>query len=165
MNLFVCGSNQLTTWDKKTIQKFLTRYASKHSIHVLCYKSIENEVLRFFLEHEELISRLHIYTFHPLENLSNAFQEMIPHLVSLGGHYSSFGYMNASLYRSDYIQYVQILLKNMDLVVCFYNGDTHTSVIPADIAKEHGIDAFICDLPGENRELAHRKFENMLRLL
>lgn len=48
MNIFLCGSNQLTALDQEEIKKFLTDYAHKHKIYILCYKSIENEVLRFF---------------------------------------------------------------------------------------------------------------------
>ena len=40
------------------------------------------------------------------------------------------------------------IIEDTDLVLCFYNGDKHTSVIPVDIAKEAGIDAVIYDLPG-----------------
>ena len=47
MNIFLCGSNQLTALDQEEIKKFLTDYAHKHKIYILCYKSIENEVLRF----------------------------------------------------------------------------------------------------------------------
>ena len=46
MNIFLCGSNQLTALDQEEI-KILTDYAHKHKIYILCYKSIENEVLRF----------------------------------------------------------------------------------------------------------------------
>ncbi|MDG4656184.1 flagellar motor switch protein FliG [Ectobacillus antri] len=165
MNLFVCGSNQLTSADKKVIRTFLKQYAPKHSIHVLCYKSIENEVLRFFLENETYAPHLHIYTFQPFANMTAWFQDMVSHFLSLGAHYTSFNHVLIPLYRSDYVQYTRNLVKQVDLVVCFYNGDTHKSVIAADIAKENGIDTFICDLPGEHTERANRQLERMLRLL
>ena len=44
--------------------------------------------------------------------------------------------------------FVKQIIEDTDLVLCFYNGDKHTSVIPVDVAKEAGIDAVIYDLPG-----------------
>lgn len=60
MNIFLCGSNQLTALDQEEIKKFLTDYAHKHKIYILCYKSIENEVLRFSLKTK---GSLKIYAF------------------------------------------------------------------------------------------------------
>lgn len=44
--------------------------------------------------------------------------------------------------------FVKQIIEDTDLVLCFYNGDKHTSVIPVDVAKDAGIDAVIYDLPG-----------------
>lgn len=134
-------------------------------IHVLCYKSMENEVFRFFLENEHLAPHLHIYTLQPLESLSGSFQEMISYFISLGSQYASFGHMSPNVYRSEYIRYLKVIFQDIDLVICCYNGDKPSSVIPADVAKECGIDAFICDLPKENEILAQQSFESKLRLL
>ena len=59
MNIFLCGSNQLTALDQEEI-KILTDYAHKHKIYILCYKSIENEVLRFSSKTKD---SLKIYAF------------------------------------------------------------------------------------------------------
>ena len=61
MNIFLCGSNQLTALDQEEIKKFLIDYAHKHKIYILCYKSIENEVLRFFIEMKDCSKFMLLY--------------------------------------------------------------------------------------------------------
>lgn len=80
MNIFLCGSNQLTALDQEEIKKFLTDYAHKHKIYILCYKSIENEILRFFIENERLAQNLCLYTLQPLQALTDEFQEVVDYL-------------------------------------------------------------------------------------
>lgn len=80
MNIFLCGSNQLTALDQEEIKKFLIDYAHKHKIYILCYKSIENEVLRFFIENERLAQNLCLYTLQPLHVLTDEFQEVVDYL-------------------------------------------------------------------------------------
>lgn len=165
MNIFICGSSHLSALDQKEIQKWLSQYARKHHIHLLCYKSLEKEVLRFFVENEHLAPNLFLYTLQPLHKLSNSFQQITEFLVEHGSTYSSFGYSHEAIYRSDYILYVKSILADMGLVLCFYNGDTHISVIPIDAAKEIRIDAVIYNLPGKNKELASRVLEDKLRIV
>lgn len=55
--------------------------------------------------------------------------------------------------------FVKQIIEDTDLVLCFYNGDKHTSVIPVDIAKEVGIDAVIYDLPGLYEKQMKKSFE------
>lgn len=61
-------------------KKFLIDYAHKHKIYILCYKSIENEVLRFFIENERLAQNLCLYTLQPLHVLTDEFQEVVDYL-------------------------------------------------------------------------------------
>lgn len=55
--------------------------------------------------------------------------------------------------------FVKQIIEDTDLVLCFYNGDKHTSVIPVDVAKEAGIDAVIYDLPGLHEKQMKKSFE------
>ncbi len=61
--------------------------------------------------------------------------------------------------------FVKQIIEDTDLVLCFYNGDKHTSVIPVDIAKEAGIDAVIYDLPGLHEKQMKKSFEQKIRMM
>ncbi|MDM5238510.1 flagellar motor switch protein FliG [Bacillus cereus] len=165
MNIFLCGSNQLTALDQEEIKKFLTDYAHKHKIYILCYKSIENEVLRFFIENERLAQNLCLYTLQPLQAVTDEFQEVVDYLKKHGAEYVAFDHPTESIYRSDYMFFVKQIIEDTDLVLCFYNGDKHTSVIPVDVAKEAGIDAVIYDLPGLHEKQMKKSFEQKIRMM
>ncbi|RZM80085.1 hypothetical protein C1456_01975, partial [Klebsiella pneumoniae] len=94
MQLFLSGSHTLTDYDKQEIQAYLEKFAPVNHIHLLCYKSIENEVLQFFLKKEHLAPRLSIYTFAPKECLPEPFLSTIDYLECLGSSYQSFGYFD-----------------------------------------------------------------------
>ncbi|MEH7462391.1 flagellar motor switch protein FliG [Bacillus thuringiensis] len=165
MNIFLCGSNQLTTLDQAEIKNFLSEYAYKHRIYVLCYKSIESEVLRFFVENEHLAPNLSIYTLHPLHVLSDEFQDIVAYLKVQGAQFFSFNHPNEAIYRSEYMFFVKQIVKESDLVLCFYNGDKHTAVIPIDIAKEARKNAVIFDLPGLQDKEDNKNFEQKIRMM
>lgn len=61
--------------------------------------------------------------------------------------------------------FVKQIIEDTDLVLCFYNGDKHTSVIPVDVAKEAGIDAVIYDLPGLHEKQMKKNFEQKIRMM
>ncbi|COH25902.1 Uncharacterised protein [Streptococcus pneumoniae] len=61
--------------------------------------------------------------------------------------------------------FVKQIIEDTDLVLCFYNGDKHTSVIPVDVAKEAGIDAVIYDLPGLHEKQMKKSFEQKIRMM
>ncbi|MGG2066258.1 flagellar motor switch protein FliG [Bacillus sp. S14(2024)] len=165
MNIFLCGSNQLTTLDQTEIKSFLSEYAYKHRIYVLCYKSIENEVLRFFVENERLAPNLYIYTLQPLHVLSDEFQDIVVYLKAQGAQFFSFNHPNEAVYRSEYMFFVKQIIEDTDLVLCFYNGDKHTAVIPVDVAKETGTNAVIFDLPGLQDHPNRTNFEHKIRIM
>lgn len=165
MKIFLCGSNQLTKFDQEEIKNFLSKYAYKHEIHILCYKSVENEVLRFFVENERLAKHLFIYTVQPLQTLTNEFQEVVSFLQEQGAQFHSFNHSESAVYRSKYMSIVKQVIENTDLVFCFYNGDKHTAVIPIDMAKELEIDAIMYDLPGVQETKSNKLFEQKLRMM
>ncbi|PHA01941.1 flagellar motor switch protein FliG [Bacillus pseudomycoides] len=165
MNIFLCGSNELTTLDQTEIKNFLSEYAHKHQIYVLCYKSIENEVLRFFVENERLAPNLYIYTLQPLHLLSDEFQDIVAYLKGQGAQFFSFNHPSEAIYRSEYMFFVKQIIEDTDLVLCFYNGDKHTSVIPVDVAKEANTNAVIFDLPGLQDHQERTGFEQKMRIM
>ncbi len=61
--------------------------------------------------------------------------------------------------------FVKQIIEDTDLVLCFYNGDKHTSVIPVDVAKEAGINAVIYDLPGLHEKQMKKSFEQKIRMM
>ncbi|WP_369900266.1 flagellar motor switch protein FliG [Bacillus manliponensis] len=165
MKIFLCGSNQLSTFDRAEIQTFLQQYADKHEIHILCYKTIESEVLRFFVENEQLASHLFIYTIQPLHIFTTEFQKVVSFLSEQGAYIRSFDHANEAVYRSTYVSFVKKIIEDMDLILCFYNGDKHTAVIPVDTAKEIQKDAIIYDLPGTQEIKKNKQFEEKLRMM
>lgn len=165
MKIFLCGSNQLSTFDRAEIKAFLHEYAHKHEIHILCYKTIEDEVLRFFVEHEHLAKHLFIYTIQSLHIFTEEFQNVVSFLTEQGAHIRSFDHASEAIYRSAYMSFVKQMVEDMDLVFCFYNGDKHTAVIPVDIAKEIQKDAIIYDLPGTQEIKMNKRFEQKLRMM
>ncbi|PIE95972.1 flagellar motor switch protein FliG [Bacillus fungorum] len=165
MNIFLCGSNQLTALDREEIKKFLSDYAHKHKIYILCYKSIENEVLRFFVENERFSQNLCLYTLQPLHLLTDEFQEVVDYLKTYGAQHIAFDHSYDSIYRSEYVFFVKQIVEDSNLVFCFYNGDKHTSVIPVDVAKDAGIDAVIYDLPGLHEKQMNKSFEQKIRIM
>ena len=165
MNILLCGSNQLTAFDREEIKIFLSDYAHKHKIHILCYKSIENEVLRFFVENERLAQNLCLYTLQPLHVLTDEFQEIVSYLTAHNAQHVTFGYPHNSIYRSEYMSFVKQIVEDSNLVVCFYNGNQPTAVIPVDLAKDAGIDAIMYDLPGTHEKQVEKSFEQKIRMM
>ncbi|MGQ0438702.1 hypothetical protein ACT4UT_13300, partial [Bacillus sp. B-TM1] len=87
------------------------------------------------------------------------------YLKKHGAEYVAFDHPSDSIYRSDYMFFVKQIIEDTDLVLCFYNGDKHTSVIPVDVAKEAGIDAVIYDLPGLHEKQMKKNFEQKIRMM
>lgn len=115
------------------------------------YYVINLSKMRFFVSSSKTndsLKNLCLYTLQPLQALTDEFQEVVDYLKKHGAEYVAFDHPSDSIYRSDYMFFVKQIIEDTDLVLCFYNGDKHTSVIPVDVAKDAGIDAVIYDLPG-----------------
>ncbi|GAB6444517.1 MULTISPECIES: flagellar motor switch protein FliG [Bacillus cereus group] len=148
MNIFLTGSSALTPLDKFEIKTYLENYVAHHNIHVMCYRSLENEILSFFIENDEYASQLHLYSFQPMDSLPDSIKHSIQYLREKGSYYNSFGIEDVLIKRSVFENTWRKMLENADLVMCFYNGDKPTALIPIDIAEEQGIDAMTFELPG-----------------
>lgn len=162
---FLSGSHTLTDYDKQEIQAYLEKFAPVNHIHLLCYKSIENEVLQFFLKKEHLAPRLSIYTFAPKECLPEPFLSAIDYLERLGSSYQSFGYFDTVIAKPTYEKFLAQIVSKMDLVCCFYNGDKPTDVIPVDVAKAFDVQSMIYDLPKAKKHLLHRASSDKIKLV
>lgn len=165
MDVFLAGSSVLTKYDKEEINQYLKTYVPKNTIHLLCYRSLETEVLKFFIENDEYASKLHIYTLQPFDNSTSLLKESILYLKSKGSLYHSFNHEGVEVRRAFYQQAWKEMLKSIDLVVCFYNGDKPSALIPVDIAKEVGVDGMIFDLPGYQKEKRNRKIKDKVRVV
>ncbi|CAM2362658.1 hypothetical protein [Listeria seeligeri] len=165
MQLFLSGSHTLTDYDKQEIESYLEKFVPVNHIHLLCYKSIENEVLQFFLKKEQLAPRLSIYTFAPKECLPEPFLSAIDYLERLGSSYQSFGYFNTIIAKPTYEKFLAQIISKMDLVCCFYNGDKPTDVIPVDVAKTCDVQSMIYDLPKTKKHLLHRTSSDKIKLV
>lgn len=148
MNIFLTGSSALTALDKYEIKQYLENYVENHNIHVMCYRSIENEILSFFIENEEYASQLYLYSFQSMDSLPQKIKDSIQYLKEKGSIYHSFGIEDVLIKRSVYEKTWKTMLSNTDLVMCFYNGDKPSALIPVDISEELNIDAMIYHLPG-----------------
>ncbi len=165
MNIFFCGSHHLTTFDKQEVEECLHKYAPLHNIYVLCHKSLENEVLRFFMENEAYAKNLHLITLHPLDCLPLVYQEIISYLQSLGTEVCSFEHRDIGVYKSKYKEYLKEIFPVIDMVFCMYNGDKVTTVIPIDVAREQGVEAVIYELPKDDLLKSKQGFENKIRVV
>lgn len=166
MNIFISGSQQLSDYDKEEIQNYLEMYAERHILHIMCYRSLESEVLSFYLKNEHLAPNLHIYTFQPLSMLTNTLRETITLLVEMGANYRSFECEEIRIKRSFFENVWRELIRTRaELVMCFYNRDKATAVIPVDIAKECGVDAMYYDLPGLDITKLERSMEEKVRVV
>lgn len=148
MNIFITGSSSLTRLDKIEIRKYLENYITNHHIHIMCYRSIESEVLAFFIENDEYAHQLHLYSFQPMDHLQESIKQSVQYLREKGAKYHSFGIEDVLIKRSIYEETWKTLLEEADLVISFYNKDKPSALIPVDIAAEMNMDAMIYHLPG-----------------
>jgi hypothetical protein len=166
MNIVVTGSQKLSEFDKEEIRNYLELYAENHTIHLMCYRSLEPEVLSFYIKNDHLASQLHLYTFQPLTMLTEALRESIEFLIELGATYQSFENRDIRIKRSFYEDTWRTLIRTKaELVMCFYNKDKATAVIPVDIAKECHVDAMYFDLPGHDEAKLGRSMEEKVRVV
>lgn len=165
MNIFLTGSRDLTEIDKNEIYTYLERYGWNHDIHVLCDKSVENEVLKFFIENDSFSKKLHIYTFQPYRMLPSFLKKPIDFLKEKGANYTSFEIEEMNIKRTPYETSVEEILSVADLIISFYNGDNSKRLIPIDVAKEMGIDAMIYDLPGHDENKIEVSMEHKVRVV
>lgn len=159
------GSRQLTEFDKRDIQAYLEKYVQQHQIKILCYRNIESEVLKYFINNDQKAMQLTIYSFQPLERLPEKLKKSIEYLVTKGSHYISFNMLDMQIKRSVYEESWRTMLVNTDLSLCFYNGDLSVSLIPIDIAKEQGVDAMVYDLPALSEEKLFRSLEDKMKIV
>lgn len=165
MQIYVAGSHRLSEWDKKEIYQYLEKYAAVNHIHLLAFKSIENEVLRFFLENEALAPRLSIYTLPSLECLPEPFCGAITYLQELGASHQHFYYYDTQIAKTKLELFQEAIIEKMDLVCCFYNGDKPADMIPVDVAKQLGVQSAIYDLPKQKKHLIYRSNGDKIRLV
>lgn len=165
MNVFLTGSSALTRLDKYEIRQYLETYVENHDIHLMCYRSIESEVLSFFIENDEYASQLYLYSFQSMDSLPEKIKNSIQYLREKGSYYHSFGIEDVLIKRSVFENTWKKLLGNADLVMCFYNGDKPSALIPIDISIEQDIDAMIYDLPGFDETKLDLPIEQKVRVV
>lgn len=165
MKICLTGSRDLTELDKEEIRKYLERYGWNHEIHVLCDKTVENEVLKFFIENESYAKNLSIYTFQPYRNLPTFLKQPIDFLREMGAEYASFEIEDIQIKRTPYIESQKKIIVQSDLLISFYNGDNPKRLIPVDIAKEMNVDAMMYDLPGHDISKTEKSLEHKVRVV
>lgn len=159
------GTNDLTEYDRKEIQNYLSKVTNEHSIVILAHNSIEIEVLTFFLKNIHLAPKLTIYTFQSFDKIPKKLKESILYLVELGAKFNSFEFKGDRILRPYFIECWKEIIKKTDLVVSFYDNKKYKVIIPIDIAKELGKEAMIYNLPGDNLIKHKHKMEHKVRIL
>lgn len=159
MKIALIGPSELTEFDKKEIADNIEDFVSKgNEIVLLAYRSIEIEVFKYFVQNideeigAEAASRLHIHTFQPLHLLPEKIKAPIEYLREKGASYHSFNFNQALIRRNVYTESWQEILADVDVMVCFYDGEKPTLMIPIDEAKKMGKRAVVYKLPKNNEE-------------
>lgn len=172
MKIGLIGPSELTKLDKQEIEENLEDFISKgNEIVVLAYRSIEIEVFKFFVKRMDdddsnaIASKLHIYTFQPLSMLPEKIRTSIEYLAEKGATYKSFGFEEPLIRRAKYVETWNQILMDVDLMICFYDGEKPTLMIPIDEAKRLGKKAVVYQLPKYNQEQYLLKPENKIKIV
>lgn len=172
MKIALIGPSELTEFDKKEIEENLEDFLSEgNEIAILAYRSIEIEVFKYFvkqMDEEEgaaIASRLHIYTFQPLSLLPEKIKASIDYLVENGAKYHSFNFEQMLIRRTMYVDSWNYILQDVDVMVCFYDGEKPTLLIPIDEAKKQGKKAVIYQLPKLSEEQFLLQTDQKIRIV
>jgi hypothetical protein len=159
LKIALVGPSELTEFDKKEIEENLEDFISKgNEIALLAYRSIEIEVFKFFIKNTDdengrnIAEKLHIYTYQPLKFLPEKIKNTIEYLIEKGAKYTSFEFSQTLIRRSVYIETWQKILEDVEVMVCFYDGEKPTLMIPIDEAKKKDKKAVVYQLPRFNEE-------------
>lgn len=159
MKIALIGPSELTELDKKEIADNIEDFVSKgNEIVLLAYRSIEIEVFKYFVQNidekigADAASRLHIHTFQPLQYLPEKIKAPIEYLTEKGASYHSFEFNQTLIRRSMYTESWREILSDVDIMVCFYDGEKSTLMIPIDEANKMGKRAVVYKLPKHNEE-------------
>lgn len=166
MKIALVGPSELTEFDQKEIEENLEDFLSKgNEIVLLAYRSIEIEVFKYFIEHIEQAPLLHIYTFQPFSLLPDKVKASIEFLLEHGATYRSFEFEEILIKRSMYTETWRMILTDCDLIVCFYDGEKSTLMIPVDEAKRMQKKSVIYRLPKMNQEFFLQQAEEKIRII
>lgn len=165
MNLVLTGSSELTLFDEKEIENYLDANIYNSPIAIFAYRSIERVVMRYFIKNEKYAPKLTLYTANNVETLPQRTKEPLEYLLSVGSSHVSFHHPDFLIKRSQYIQYWTRIIKEAESVVCFYNNQNASFMIPIDIAKKMKKDTLIYDLPGNDQNLFEMLPERKIRTI
>lgn len=188
MKVALVGPNELTPYDQEEIKDYIDALVSEeHEIVLLAYRSIEIEVLKYFVDHVDIIAKdeqgnkildengnqkiinhapkLHIVTFQAKKDLPSKLRTAIDYLVENGSNYFSLEYNDLLIRRSVYIEAWGEIIKEVDAVVSFYDGEKTTLMIPIDEAKKRGKKAFIYQLPRTSLEKANLTADKKIKIV
>lgn len=166
MKIALVGPSELTEFDQKEIEENLEDFLSKgNEIVLLAYRSIEIGVFKYFIEHIEQAPLLHIYTFQPFSLLPDKVKVSIEFLMENGATYQSFEFEEMLIKRSMYTETWRTILADCELVVCFYDGEKPTLMIPVDEAKKMQKKSVIYRLPKTNEDHFLQHAEEKIRII
>lgn len=164
MNVCLLGPASLSQMDKEELHANIEALVSGgYTIHLLAYRSIEQEVFKFFLERLEknplLANQLKVYSFQSESLLPEKTKIPLEELKEAGVSFESFeqtpSLLNSEYFitRKIYIECYRKIIERCELVISFKNESDAKLMIPIDIAKELNIKSISYQLPGENVEL------------
>lgn len=165
MRIALFGPSELTSHDKTEIRNYVEAVIEEHHVSLLAYRSIEREVFKFFVEHEEYASKLTIYTFPELHQLPADMQTTIRYLVGKGAVHKSFYHNELLIRRTPYVEAWEYIMDENDAVVTFFDEKNAKLMIPIDVANRMKKRPFIFSLPVHDASLMERKATDKIRLV
>ncbi|PGK51466.1 hypothetical protein CN918_27115 [Priestia megaterium] len=170
MKIALSGPNELTEYDKLEIRSYMEAVINEHEISILAYRSIEKEVLKFFVEFEEHASKLSIYTFLEFSQLPSDIQRTIEYLQERGASYKTFYHNDLIVKREPYVNAWRYIMDENDAVVSFFNIKAHHDqrqklMIPIDIATKSNKRPFIYTLPVYDSSILEQTPTDKIRLI
>ncbi|QST02949.1 hypothetical protein IMZ31_20595 (plasmid) [Pontibacillus sp. ALD_SL1] len=175
MKIAVIGPHDLTELDRHEIRENIgDAFEKGNEIHVLAYRSIENEVFKYVLERdledgENFAPRLHVYTLKDLERLHPKLKDPIDVLMENGAKHTSFGMNEAIVTRSPYTMAWKSIMETCDSVISFFDASNEETIgkltIPIDVAKSLGKRGALYPLPRMDESMFLKDVDEKVRIV
>ena len=165
VDIFLTGSYELSDYDKFEIHNYLENYIGGHHYHLLVYRNIEKEILKFFIKNDDKCGQLTVYLPYTLNEQPKQIKEPLLYLKKLGTKVVELKLEDKVMYRSTYLSLLERIILKTDSVLSFYNEDNSKRLIPVDFAKKYQIESHIFDLPKNDEDKIYRQLEEKIRVV
>lgn len=152
VDILLNGTSRLDNHDKEEVFSNVEKILRERSnLHLFVKSNFEVEILRFILQYMKnvdttVVYNLFIYTLQPMEELPIKRQTPIKFLCENGANFYSFNHtfnpnkLN-TIDRKVLTSYWTEIIRNMDMVIVFFDGEEFQQLIPLDVADTLKVDA------------------------